>query len=408
MPSVWEDFIEVFMEMTDSVMSPPQFRLWAAIALVGGALERRVWAKATSQQTFPNQYIMLVGAPGVGKQVIDIARGLWSEAKEPGTKVPAFRVAPNQMTKAALVDSLAKAKQFKMLAAGTNLTYHSLLIAAEEFQVLLPTYDQEYIATLNQIYNNPDIPYTEVRRTGTVKELTIELPQLNILAGVQPSYFVSTFPEEAWTTGFARRIIMIYAGETPFKELFEETETDDTLRTKLLTQLSAFSHLHGRCQWEPEAAQLLASWHRGGGAPRPIHSKLTHYCNSRTMLAIKLAITSTVARTGQLVIHTGDVKRALVWLTDAERLMPDVFREMIGKSDTQVIDELHYMLTIEYSKKRQSIPTSVLYEFLRQRVPSEKIEKVLQVAERAGAITKVAGNVELWIPKAGRIASAEQ
>jgi hypothetical protein len=391
------------MELTDGVTSPPQFRLWAGIALVAGALERRVWAKATAQRTFANQYIMLVGAPGVGKQVIDLARGLWVEATEPGTTVKAFRVAPHQMTKAALVDSLAKAKQFKMLnGSGGNMTYHSLLVAAEEFQVLLPNYDQEYIATLNQVYNNPDHPYTEVRRTGTVKELSIELPQLNILAGVQPSYFVSTFPEEAWTTGFARRIVMVYAAETPFKELFEESELPEGLRQQLLRQLSRLSQLHGNCQWEPEAAQLLASWHRGGGVPRPVHSKLVHYCNSRTMLVIKLAIVAALAATGELVIRLQDVKRGLAWLLEAEKLMPDVFREMIGKSDTQVIDELHYMMTVEYSKKRESQPTSVLYNFLRERVPSEKVARVLEVAERSGVIAKVADNLDLWIPRPGR------
>lgn len=404
----WVDFIEAWMEMTDTVISPPQFRLWAGISLVSGALERRVWAKATSQLTYPNQYIMLVGAPGVGKQVIDIARGMWAEAKEPGTKLPAFRVAPHQMTKAALVDSLAKAKQFKMLSNGKNLTYHSLLVAAEEFQVLLPTYDQEYIATLNQVYNNPDLPYTEVRRTGTVKELSIDLPQLNILAGVQPSYFVSTFPEEAWTTGFARRIIMIYAAETPFKELFEEVEIANGIREHLLVQLGQMSLLHGGCQWEPEAAQLLASWHRTGGAPRPTHSKLVHYNNSRTMLAIKLVTTATVAATGQLVIRPCDVRRGITWLQEAEARMPDVFREMLGKSDTQVIDEMHYMMTMEYAKGKRPLPSAMLYEFLRQRVPSEKIEGILKVAQRAGAIVEIGENAGLWTPRAGRLSGGPE
>lgn len=385
------------MEVTDGISSPDQFRLWTGISLVAGACERRVWARAARVQTFPNLYVLLTAAPGVGKQVISLAKTAWKQTKEYPAGPAAFRVAPSQMTKAALVDALAKAKQVK-LVKGANLEYHSMLIAAEEFQVLLPTYDTEYIATLNEVFNNPDIPYEEHRRTGAVREISINNPQLNILAGVQPSYFVSTFPEEAWTTGFARRIIMIYASEGKFQELFQDSldPTEDQRWGEMLAQLSQVSNLYGCCAWEAEAAELLAKWHRAKGPPTPTHSKLVHYNNSRTMFAIKLAIVSAVARTGALVITSGDVQRALSWLLNAEALMPDVFREMVGKSDSQVIDELHYMMITEQGKTRRPLATALLWEFLRQRLPSEKIEKVLMSALKSGVVCNPGGSPDLW------------
>lgn len=401
MASGWTDFVEAWMDLTEGTNSPDSFRLWTAISLVGMGLERRVWAKATRQATFPNLYVLLTGAPGVGKQVVSLAKEMLLAVREPGTGLKAFRIAPSQMTKASLVDSLAKAKQLRLLKHG-NYTYHSLLVAAEEFQVLLPTYDQEYIATLNEVFNNPTAPYEEARRTGSVRELSIDLPQLNILAGVQPSYFVSTFPEEAWTTGFARRIIMVYAGETPFQELFQPEVEELNSGPKwdgLLGRLAHLSTLWGQMSWEPEAGERLARWHRGKGPPQPTHSKLVHYNNSRTMFAIKLSIISAVAATGELVIRDSDVRRALGWLLDVESRMPDVFREMLGKSDTQVIDELHYMVTIVYAKSKKAVGTGLLWEFLRQRVPSEKIEKILLTAERSGALVHPGGAVDLWIPK---------
>lgn len=390
------------MELTDGSNSPEQFRLWSGIALVAGALERRVWARATRMQTFPNMYILLTGQPGVGKQVVSLVKSLWRGAEEPGTKIKAFRVAPSQMTKASLIDALAKSKQLRLLKGG-NLVYHSLLVAAEEFQVLLPTYDQEYIATLNEVFNNPDLPYEETRRTGSVREISIDNPQLNILAGVQPSYFVSTFPEEAWTTGFARRILMIYAGEPTFQELFQ-AETEDMQSSQLWEQLrsklSRFSTLFGQMEWEEPAAARLGDWHRQGGPPKPQHSKLVHYNNSRTMFVIKLSIVSAVSATGQLIIRDSDVIRALAWLIAAEAKMPDVFREMIGKSDTQVIDELHYMVMTVWAKNKKAVGTGLLWEFLRQRVPSEKIEKILLSAERSGVLFHPAGAPDLWQPRA--------
>lgn len=399
----WQDFIERWMEVTDGVSSPDQFRLWTGISLVAGACERRVWARAAKAQTFPNLYVLLTAAPGVGKQIITLAKQLWRSVKEPGNGPAAFRVAPTQMTKASLVDVLGKSKQLKMLKHG-NVEYCSLLIAAEEFQVLLPTYDTEYIATLNEVFNNPDMPYEEHRRTGSVREISINYPQLNILAGVQPSYFVSTFPEEAWSTGFARRIIMVYAGEGKFQELFQDSDdpTEGEGWTGLLAGMSHISAMYGQCSWEPAAAELLAKWHRAKGPPNPTHSKLVHYNNSRTMFAIKLAIVSAVSRSGGLVITLADVERGLSWLLNAESRMPDVFREMIGKSDSQVIDELHYMMVMEQGKQKngKALGTATLWEFLRQRVPSEKIEKILLSAERSGVITHPGGAADLWVAKA--------
>lgn len=82
--------------------------------------------------------------------------------------------------------------------------------------------------------------------------------------------------------------------------------------------------------------------------------------------------------------------------------MPDVFREMAGKSDTAIIDELQFMLT-EYKKKfRKAATTDVVWDFLRQRVPSEKIEKIMLTAQRSGIVFNPGDALDLWEAKAIR------
>jgi len=387
------------MSLTEGVTSPDLFRKWTGIGLVAGALERRVWVRAGVKITYPNLYILLVAPPGVGKYVIEEARALWTETKEPGSIAPAFHVAPDNMTKASLIDTLVKTKSIKLVPRGQALIYHSLLIASEEFQVLLPDFDQEYIGTLNSLFNNKSI-HSESRRFGPAREIVIENPQINILAGVQPSYFVSTFPEEAWTTGFARRIIMVYCGKTPFKELFYDPPIEHGLRQLVLDKLGRMSQLYGEAKWAAAAVETIADWHRAGRPPEPQHSKLAHYNNSRSMFAIKLALISTVSRTGGLLVELVDVKRALAWLLEAEALMPDVFREMIGKSDTQVIEEMYYYLLSRYNAAKQKpIRGEEIIKFLLTRVPSEKADKILSMAERANILARVAGTQDLWVPK---------
>lgn len=395
----WSDFVSDFMALTESQISPALFKRWSAIALVAGALERRVFAKTGGGAIFPNLYTLLVAPPGVGKFVIETVRELWTETIEPGTKLPAFHVASDSVTNASLMDELVKAKSVLVMPQGPPLTYHSLLVAAEEFQVLLPAFDQQFIASLNSIYNNKKF-HRESRRTGTVREVVLENPQLNILGGAQPAYFASTFPEEAWATGFARRVIMVYSTETPTRSLWFESEIEEGAREKMLAKLARLSQLKGSMRWHPAAAQALDIWHQAGGPPIPSHSKLAHYNRSRSVNSVKLATISAISRTGGFLIEKIDVERGLAWMIEVERLMPDIFREMIGRSDTQVIEEMHiYIMSLWAGNKTKPVDGGVIRRFLLQRVPHEKAETIIMAAEKANYIARVAGTQDLWVPR---------
>lgn len=398
----WTDLIEEFLSYTTNLFTPEIFRLWSGIALVAGALERRIWARVGDYQTFPNTYILLVAPPGTGKQTIDEVQRLWELTREPSGAKPAFQTGPDSVSKASLMDVLDESRRSFLPPEGPIETFHSLLVAAEEIGVILPGYDQEFIATLNRIYTNPD-HYRERRRTSSVRKLEIEKPQLNILAGATPAYFVSTFPEEAWTTGLIRRIILIYASEAPYKDLFEASPQRSAQQEHLLQRLSALAGLWGQMQWRKDAAWRLQDWHAAGGGrggpPVPTHSKLEYYCRSRSMHAIKLSIVSAISRTGQMIIELPDVERAISWLLEAEAFMPDIFRAMTGRSDRQVIEELHYFAMAEWARgKQQPVQTEKLRRFLISRVPHDKVESLLEVADRARIVVRMAGT-DGWVPR---------
>ncbi len=380
------DFISDFFQLTQDDISPEIFRRWSAIALIAGALERRVWVRTGNLVTFPNLYTLLVAPPGVGKYIIETVRQLWTEAVEPGTKLPVFHVAPDSMTKASLVDNMAKAKTTRLLPGGGMMTYHSLLVAAEEFSVLLPAYDMEYIGTLNSIYNNKPF-HEETRRHGPAQQVKIELPQLNLLGGVQPSFLGSVLPED----------------------IFHTSEIPHEARRNLLLKLGKISQLHGEVSWSSEAQAHFGAWHLAGGPPVPQHSKLNHYVRNRSMNIIKLAAVSCVSRGHLLKIELVDVQRAIEWLLEAERLMPDIFRDMIGKSDWQIIEEMHYFVMALYLKGKPPKPIdgSLIYQFLAQRVPSDKPAKIMELAERSNVLARVAGTENMWIPRPKHLQTPE-
>lgn len=393
-----EDFIAGFQRYTETAFSPELFCKWAGIFLVGSALERRVWVRTGNRKTFPNLYLFLVAPPGVGKQVIDDAK--WFGKQLSKDKPSSMYIAPDSMTTASLVDDLLKAGRTHLPPSGPPISYHSLALFAEEIGVMLPNYDGDFLGKLNKLFNNPE-DHVETRRHGPAKEVSIAYPQLNILAGVQPGWMSETLPETAWSTGLTSRVIMVYSAETPYRELFAEEVDQSEHQQELLVRLRRMTRLYGEASVSPDAAERLRMWHKMGGPPTPRHSKLEHYARRRTNLhVIKLSLIAAVSRSASLHITLPDVNRAVAWLLEAEALMPDIFRAMVGRSDAQVVEELHFYLTgLWRMSGMKPVHEDKLYHFLHQRVPSEKIEKILQVAERSNVIARMAGT-DMYVPKA--------
>lgn len=389
--------------MTEADDTPLLYRQWAGISLVAGALERRVWVRSGShggepRLTYPHLFTFLVGAPAVGKSIITVVRELWRSTWEPGVKKPALHVADSNMTKASMVDSLADATRSFTPPSGPLYEYRCLLVAAEEFGVFLPNYDSNFIAVLNEIYNANQF-YSEKRRYGPAKDVTVEYPLLNILGGLQPVWMNSTFPKEAWGMGLFSRTIMVYAASGPPIDLFTENIVRDVSLKRLRESLRRLSVLYGQLSWTDEAKLYINKWHLAGGPPTPTHSRLEHYVKRRTQHVIKLSMISSVSRTGAVgVIEKLDVERAIKWILEAEVVMPDIFRSMIGQSDHEVIEELYHFAVKIFAMTKKPIPDQQLTRFLLQRVPADKAQKILEMAERANVLSRVGGS-DNYIPK---------
>lgn len=395
---VWTDFISDFMSYTETDLSSDIHRRWAAISLVASALERRVWVRSGSKINYPNLYTVFVAPSGFGKYIIEEVRNLLSETKQLNSDLPAFKISPDSMTRASMVDELAAAKQTFLPPEGSMISYNSLSIVSEEFEVLLPAYDPSFISVLNGIYNNK-VSHHETRRHGPAQDVLIGYPQLNILAGATPSYFTAHFPEEAWNTGLIRRIIMVYSATPITKDIFEEDPNRTLLRKKILYRLTQMSRLYGENTWEEAAMQSIRNWHLEGRPPEPTHSRLTSYRTSRTVFVLKLSLISAVARNGVPHIETADVRRAMEWLFEAEAKMPDIFRAMVGKNDAQIIEEMWHFMQSRWGKERIGIPGSILKNFLHFRIPSEKIIPILSMAEQMDVIARQDATQDLWVPR---------
>jgi hypothetical protein len=107
----------------------------------------------------------------------------------------------------------------------------------------------------------------------------------------------------------------------------------------------------------------------------------------------------------EMIVTVDDFERARDWLLAAEEPMPDIFRAMGQKSDVQILTDLHMHLYRMWSSvaldKRKPLLEKDIYDFLHSRVPSEKISRLMDVAQKTGYIRPGTYPGE-WIPNVMR------
>lgn len=379
------DWITDFISATSTIRAPENFRLWAAITAIAGALERKVYTVTDVNRLYPNLYVVLTGEPASGKT------NSVREARKTLVAAKNLKLGPDNPTKASFLD------QFELAERQNGfMTFHALTVICEEFGVFIKARDDEFITDLTTLFDNPEI-YTAPRRQA--KSIALEKPTLNILACATPAA-LGKFPDSAWGEGFTSRVLFIYgARNNSIRDAFRpRVDLDLDGLGRGLTEF--FTNLHGEFEWDEDARQAYNEWYNNGMQPRPDYGRLEFYNGRRDTHAMKLAMISAVSSGHGLNVTLDDFNRAKLWLLSAEIQMPNVFIAMTQASDGRIIDDLHHAMWTEYAKvereKRKPVTRKFVWKFLEQRVTSDRIEKIIQTAENSGHINK--SGFDGWTP----------
>ena len=364
-------------------------------------MERRTWATFNLNTLYPNLFVILTGGPSIGKgQSIGPVRSILADSRS-------VLLSPDDMTKAALVDTLVESKRRVILARGEPpVTYHSLCITATEFGTLISAHDVEFLNTLNKLYDCEPTYSSRRRGHNEGKVINIDKPGVSILAGTQPGYLGDLLPESAWIMGFTSRLILVYAsGRAPI-DPFAQPEDRGPLRAELIQKLQAISRLVGEFRVEPDVQRAFKTWVFAGLPPVPEHSRLANYTGRRDIHVMKLSMIAAAAARCELRVTLEDYERARSWLLAAERDMPDIFRDMHMKNDNILTTECHRFVMELWTKsarevaKRAPVHRARIFEFLSTRCPVEKAQKVLELMTLSNWLAPVEGSGGLlYVPK---------
>lgn len=383
------------MNFSDKLTSPELFRKWAAISAISGALERKVWVRTMGSYLYPNMYIILVAPPGIGKsEVTWRVREMWNSLE-------GHFVASTSVTKASLMDELAQAAR-RIITNSPGMpvdSFNSIKLCINELGVLIPAYENEFMNILTDLWDCKD--YSETRRNKNVEPIHIKKTQLCMLAACTPSYMNNLLPEGAWDQGFISRTMLIYSGDRQVRSLFMDDITDQEQYDDLVEDLDRIANIYGEMQWTEEAAKLIDAFHMTGGEPAPQHPKLLSYNIRRTVHLIKLCMVVSVSESDRLVVEAHHFQRAYDWLTEAELMMPEIFKAMAQGGTGKTMEEAWYYLFTTYSREQKPVQKHRLIQFLQERVPVHNIETTIKMMEEGRMIEKkLSGGGAAYVPKA--------
>jgi len=345
--------------------------------MLAATVEQKVFMISGGDRLNCNIYCGLIAHPGVGKtRAIRRAKAYYLTLDKPHN-------APTSMTEASMVDALTDRKRSVLMPPDQVMfEYNSMYITADELNAFMGVHDQAAIGTMSAFYD-PD-SYGHERRHGELK-IKIKSPQLNIIVGTQPSNLLKYLPETAWEQGFTSRFIFVFSDERTVGDDF--AHVDSALSPDLIHDLRSISGLVGQFEITKEFRDLVNQWRQLGEPPAISHPKLIHYGTRRRVHLYKLAMVSAIDRSDLLVLGREDFNRAMNWMTEAERHMPDIFKAGAGNADAKAMDEIyHYVLT---EGGKGPVVDRKIIRFAKNFVPLNSIERVIQVMFMGGMLKVV-------------------
>lgn len=382
-----------YLEYTRHVPSPPIFRLWAAIHAIGSAAERRVWTGQGLNRLYPNLFVFLVGPPGVGKtQALRHIEPLIRKSK-------AVTLAPNDVSKQGLLDCLETASRGAILD-GRPFDYHFLDLHISELTNFMSQYDSALAGLLTDLWDCKEVN-EELKRMMGKKSAVINSPGVSMIVGTATRGLGEVIPAPMWNSGFMARVILVFSAEgVLLDDLFTVHEFQQELADDITNGLARIGEFTGPMGWTADAQQLLNDFYRRPGGP--VHNRLAEYNTRRWMHLAKLCMIAALSEL-RMTITGEDFAVAHSWLTMAEAEMTEIFKDMTHHEDGLIFEELRRdLFNIYLAAGYKPLHVTVVAKWLSTRVSGPNVARMIQVAELAGYINRVAGtdgDDALYVPQ---------
>lgn len=328
----FSNFFDGYLDFTSGHESTRRVRLWCAVSIVAGALERKVWMDRGYYSLFPNCYIFIIGKSGLVKKSTStaIAVNLLRECD--------VRIMSERLTAATLIEQLTLAgKEYEV---GLRRQRQSALFAyASELSVFLEEVFGNITPLLTTFYDCVPNDATQPWVYGTIGrgERKIYGPCLNILGASTKAWLKNCIPTSEIEGGFTSRVIFVVEENLPDKlvawpTLCAETELN---KLRLIEDLKRINCLAGQVTVSKEAKDIFSEWyemHMRTVLPQNSDPRMVGYMSRKGDSILKLAMVHSVARSDSLLVDVEDLAWANREINALEKDWRNAFESLGIKS----------------------------------------------------------------------------
>jgi len=380
------DWITNYMQYVENTESPKVYHQWAGLSTISAALQKKVRLRLGRLSIFPNQYIVLVGPPGLRKSsALHSCTHLMQD-------IEGIKTADNASTQQALVDSLKDAEDAHIIN-GMRYEHSSLTAICSELEMFLGQKhsNMEMLIFLTDAFDSPEGVWTA--RTRGKGRLEVKSMYLNLLAATTPSSIMSSLPTGAIGGGLSSRILFVYADKVQKKIAIPEHDPSlGDLERRLRIDLHKMSLMTGEFSLTQDARKYYIHWYEnfdpmGGG--RICNDNYFHgWYHRKPLFVQKLVQVSSASRSSNMVIEKKDFVRAIQWVEEVEETMTEVFRG-VGRSEyAQETAEIAKVL-----QSRSSITEPELLRLVMKDVDAKTFSTIMETLLRSQQVKlKITGS----------------
>jgi hypothetical protein len=330
---------------------------------------------------FPNQYIVFVGPPGVGKgNAIHPAHNF---VRCPPNNVPLANYIQDRITPASLVEKLAAG--FPKITINSNGSLQGTMdstcvLHASELASLVGSTD--WMSTfLCDAWDRSEFTYdTKNKGKAPIKNMCVSL-----IGACVPSFIrsINKNGHEAINNGFTARTIFIFAEEKSQSVVWPKS-LDATFTAKLNNDLQMISRLHGEFFFEPAAQVVFEREYNSIRVDESDSDVIRNFKARQPVHILKVAMALSAAQSDTLIITQWAMETAIIFVTGVLVTLDKCFR---GVGDSILAPTIARIQT--FIEKRKVCSKVDIIRANLQHVHPNDLETVLIMLLSCGLIAEV-------------------